>query len=59
MNDKIKDLLTENGFYRLSKEERQQKHKEFIENVPKVLSQEEKLELIKIINEETPLKWDS
>jgi hypothetical protein len=52
MNDKIKDLLIKNGFFRLSKEERQQKHKEFIENVPKVLTKEEKEELLKILNEE-------
>lgn len=52
MNEKIKKILIENGYYRLSEEERQQKHKEFIENVSKVLTQEEKSLLLKILDEE-------
>ncbi|MCE5220192.1 MAG: hypothetical protein LLF98_02695 [Clostridium sp.] len=52
MNDKILNLLTKNGFFKLTREERLEKHKEFIKNIPYVLSSEEKEELVKIINNE-------
>lgn len=51
-NDKILNLLTKNGFFKLNREERLEKHKEFIENIPYVLTSEEKEELVKILNDE-------
>ena len=55
MNNKILELLIKNGFYNLTKEERQAKHKEFIKNISNVLTSEEKEELVKILNQENPI----
>lgn len=48
---KVARILEQNGYFNDSSEERQNKHKEFIRNVPKVLHEEEKRLLLRILDE--------
>lgn len=48
---KVTRLLERNGFFNLSITERKEKHKQFIKSVPTALSSDEKLDLIKILED--------